>query len=1242
LPAKSKAAKPVKVSSPAVKTPAATSSAAASLAGTDAATTSAVPKLTVSGLAIKTVLVNLSSILGNIILVSMPPVPLPSNILGTLVGPNGSPGGQLQIEVLPPTSAQPTKTVSSVFGAASAGSTVLAAGLTDANGNFNIPLPSGVVLPSGQSLSLRVRGASPTTTVPLTVPPNLLGPLGYIGTNTLNEPLTSIPPAIFNQLQTELSTGSAPSASVSPPSLRKLTFGDDGDCIKVLENQYSFEQYPYGIFFQLIAPTLYHETETINANAREVYQSYVRTDKAIDRIQVTQPISVDAFREGLLTGPSIVGSLGLGYVLRCSQNWTFQGLALGDLVYSLPLAPGEQQQVVVEEQSTTLDVQETEAVYGAQQSSASAVTDDSTQAMFNSAFNQAAQGGSSYNTSSSTSSGSGGGGLLGDLFGGGLLGILGGPSGSMSSTSSSGSASNWMDGLQDFAAQSAQGVQTYAAQQSASQRSAKRVAMRMATSSETTSVSTKTITNHNKLHALTMQYFEVVRQFSVGTSYDGVSLVCLVPLDIVWFLPPGQPEHLDDVITDSDLSNAIAYSSQLIGLAISATAELLQIQVFSTIPLLGSSFMQSTLLNVNAQLVNAGDTATSLSGILSGLGTDYATQVSEANQLKSEIAQAKTSVGKYQSTKSATDLANAQTVLNSAANTATALNQQLSSPTVSGTMTRQQVLDRYAGLLAHSDVLKVWIPSQYASGLTRLEKFAADPRASVAIDSLAQDIIQFTANASVLPFDHVYVSVVTRWGRRIGPVELIANPPVSIPGQYDASGAFKTSSDLLQYLKGQRVPGRSSAPTLQAAISLPLTLSPSDVVGFEITHTLDDLVYQLQIPIQTFVQLFGPDPTKWPPGVFAQGVNASGGFGGFYGLLGDSTGTQTVTYSANQLASEVGAPDLWNFQATLAASVAGSQDTYVAPISDPIELPPGILPIAAQTVSPILKYDDLILIENALQHVLRNMVRYSKAVWTWLTPEERVMLLQPYNLSFPGLTGGSVALLDCVGNEVLGYYGNCMMMPFSIPQALGQEQGWPMTTGQLEDSLLRFHRQSAPQQVDQIILRTDGVLGEAMLGHCASGEKIDLTRFWNWQDSPADTAPAIAPVTVPQSQVPTLAAAQAPDQLGGMLGRLVNNVNAPTVIPSDALAAALAARGPNAQFQNMTSSSQLANLVQSTQTTASQARANQLAAQTSLTQDAVDQASSVLQSFLGGKSPIPNPLGSGDGSSDSGSGGSTG
>ena len=87
-------------------------------------------------------------------------------------------------------------------------------------------------------------------------------------------------------------------------------------------------------------------------------------------------------------------------------------------------------------------------------------------------------------------------------------------------------------------------------------------------------------------------------------------------------------------------------------------------------------------------------------------------------------------------------------------------------------------------------------------------------------------------------------------------------------------------------------------------------------------------------------------------------------------------------------------------------------------------------------------------IERTLQHVVRNTLTYSRAVWASLTPEERVVMLEGYTIGLPedgldadGFTDPSqhIPLLNCVANQVLGFYGNCMIMPFSIPAALGDE-----------------------------------------------------------------------------------------------------------------------------------------------------------------------------------------------------------
>ena len=60
-------------------------------------------------------------------------------------------------------------------------------------------------------------------------------------------------------------------------------------------------------------------------------------------------------------------------------------------------------------------------------------------------------------------------------------------------------------------------------------------------------------------------------------------------------------------------------------------------------------------------------------------------------------------------------------------------------------------------------------------------------------------------------------------------------------------------------------------------------------------------------------------------------------------------------------------------------------------------------------------------------------------------------MLEGYTIGLPeagfdadGLTDPSqhVPLLNCVANQVLGYYGNCMVMPFSIPASLAVPRRW--------------------------------------------------------------------------------------------------------------------------------------------------------------------------------------------------------
>ncbi len=405
------------------------------------------------------------------------------------------------------------------------------------------------------------------------------------------------------------------------------------------------------MFFRLVAPQLsivqaFHWTRFNNVQIPlPLYAGQVGgisgQSSYADRVPVEQPLAVDGFRDqimGLGAGGTFVSdetvpmaaTLGLGYVLKLSQRWTFQGLALGDLVYSLPLAPGEQQQVAVFERTDTASVFESETLSESQAEQQIALADTSTYATFNSAFDEAASGGSSFSTHSDTSS-----------WGVNFLVAAGGGG----SSDSNGVSNSWMQGQRDSAQNAAQTTHSAAENQASARRNAARTGMRLASSSESEQVTTKTITNHNHLHALTMQYWEVQRLYDVRTEVNDLDFVCLVPMQIVRFMPPGQPLTVGD---------------------------------------------PSAL-----------------------------------------------------------------------------------------TASRQAVLDRYAAIIKHIDVLATALPRAFQKGLTTLRQFAGDPSAQVEpFGGAAEDVIQFSLMGTFIPGEDVWISAVTAMGTRVGPAKLA--PPARL------------------------------------------------------------------------------------------------------------------------------------------------------------------------------------------------------------------------------------------------------------------------------------------------------------------------------------------------------------------------------------------------------------------------------------------------------------------------------
>jgi len=1020
----------------------------------------------------------------------------PPQSIGTLVQPDGTSAGYMQVQFDPSTlgNASPKVTIQS-----------------DQSGSFHLPLPSGMKLPAGSIISLLIHGANASTK--LNVPAAQIAANGLIGAVALPQFIAPLPTSILAALQSLVApppTTAAPPPPTNTPQIPVVKIGDDDDCLLSYGANNSIDRFPFGVFFRLVEPRASIVSQVQPRPGREgrftFLPNYASTFVAaatqpqapllpgalpdvppagpgegqvayVDRVPVEQPISVDGFRDqmmglepnGTFTADEkrpMAGTLGLGYVLWMAQRWTFQGLALGNLVYSLPLAPGEQQQVAIFERVDTARVAESEFFTEEQAQQQRAVADTSTQATFNSAFSEAARGTSSFQTNSDSSSW-------------GVASII--ASGGSGSSSASGSSAQSLEGQRNTSQQAAQNTHSAAENQASARRSAARTGMRVASASESQQVTTKVITNHNHTRALTMQYWEVQRLYDVTTAIDGLTLTVLVPLQVVRFMPHAQPLHLTD-----------------------------------------------------------------------------------AGQLA----------------------------------------------------TRAQVLTRYGSIVKHGDVLLQALPRRYRQGLTMLLQFAADPTAGVeGFGGTAEDVIQFSLDGSFLTCEDVSITVVTDRGTRVGPVNL-ANSAPHIP-----DNTFASRDQLIGWLTDQRQ--AAAALTFKGALALPRSMNRSNVVGFEIGRNFRQVVKTL----------ISPEMAAWNAlqKVFGVAPPATATPG--------STPPITVYLTPAELEETLGGPRVLQFQAAIdernpGGTALSPTEQYANESLNGIELPPQPYPVPALQLAPVLRYNEILEIEKMASHVVRCTLTYSRAIWASMSTDERAILLEAYTIGVPpgGVADATqmVPLLNCVENRVLGYFGNSMILPFNIPESLAQSgiDGARIDSAKIQEAILAYQTATFIPPRSTIALPTRGVLGEAVLGHCASAEKIDLTRFWNWQDSPADTAPAISATTLPTTTPSVAAGLTGPNSLTA-LPSLINNVlTAPAADSSLAQALGKFAESQKDFSTGLTGADQLAGLITNAQNTANSARADAL----KTTKDLHAQSIATVGNIVGGIYGNPN-AGSGAASS---------
>lgn len=217
----------------------------------------------------------------------------------------------------------------------------------------------------------------------------------------------------------------------------------------------------------------------------------------------------------------------LGHVLHFRQVWRADGYSLGDLLYSLPLAPGQKRLVSIVDWTRRTTGERTELLESEEQMTALAERDRDIAEIAGSHLDEQIDAGSS----SSTSAGGGG---IGLGFLGSGFGVMAGVAGGASSSESS----SWQDSSRTLSGNSLQQLRDRTTQRAAAVRSIRSTTIQTVTQAETARTETEVVANYNHCHALTVEYFEVLRHFQVSEELAYVSECVFVPLPMLPFDQP--------------------------------------------------------------------------------------------------------------------------------------------------------------------------------------------------------------------------------------------------------------------------------------------------------------------------------------------------------------------------------------------------------------------------------------------------------------------------------------------------------------------------------------------------------------------------------------------------------------------------------------------------------------------------------------------------------------------------------
>lgn len=217
-----------------------------------------------------------------------------------------------------------------------------------------------------------------------------------------------------------------------------------------------------------------------------------------------------------------------GHLLHFKQVWYADGYSLGDLLYSLPLAPGQKKLISVVDWERRERTERTEATFGSESLTAALSRDRDLGEVVTGALTESSRGGS-RSTSAGVGAGTGaaGNGSYQAFNFGALIGVSGGYGESNSNA--------WIDSARNLSSGSLQELRDRTLQSASAVRGLRSSVVHTVAQGETVRATTEVVANHNHCHTVTIQYFEVLRHLKLQHELADVQECLLVPLPMSAF-----------------------------------------------------------------------------------------------------------------------------------------------------------------------------------------------------------------------------------------------------------------------------------------------------------------------------------------------------------------------------------------------------------------------------------------------------------------------------------------------------------------------------------------------------------------------------------------------------------------------------------------------------------------------------------------------------------------------------------